>query len=105
MYHVFPGFGLPPQRAFDALDEVVAQQDVSQVPVLVEVSSWRRRLPGVVPVARPAPIGAPAPERYPEWKSYMRSQIDPRFAQFLCDAEETSRINLVIGDELISLAW
>ena len=35
----------------------------------------------------------------------MRSQIDPRFAQFLCDAEETSRINLVIGDELISLAW
>ena len=37
MYHVFPGFGLPPQRAFDALDEVVAQQDVSQVPVLVEV--------------------------------------------------------------------
>ena len=117
MNRLFPGFGRASRQAFPALEEIVAQQDVSQVPVLVEIirfipSPDARGLVGaVLRELTGQKFGGddfrgwsewlgrhrsefPPPEGYPEWKSAMLSQIDPRFAGFLRDAAETSRIDL-----------
>ncbi len=117
MYLLFPGFGQASRRAFDALSEIVAQHDISQVPVLVEIIRFipspaaRGRVAATLQQLTGQQFGGddfrgwsewlgrhrsefPPPERYPEWKSDMLSQIDPRFAEFLRDAAETSRIDL-----------
>ena len=117
MYRVFPGFSLTSESTFRALDEVRLRGDRSQVPIMVEVirfqpsSRSRREFAEALQDLTGQSFGGddwkewaewlgkhraefPPPDRYPEWKRYMLSQIDPRFSLFFRDAEASSRIDL-----------
>ena len=116
MFRVFPGFGLTNARTFEAFDEVKAQNDISQVPILVEsirfMSSARLRAGAADTLTHLTgqPFGAddwtewmewlgnnradyPPPDKYLDWKIQIMGQIDTRFVQFLRPARELTLID------------
>ena len=111
MYKVFPGFGLTSNRTYDALDEVLLNEDKSMVPVLVE--SMRYQSTANARDATAYVLGEltgeryggedwkgwmewfgkhreeyPPPSEYLEWKISFMSRLDPRFASFLYPARD-----------------
>ena len=120
MYAFFPGIVIPPETIRDTLQAVLDQQDVSQVPVLVEAA---RFMPGRVYDQYATTLeqltgetfgglgfrgvgwGAwmewlgnhldeyQPPEKYVDWKINYMAQISPRFPLFLGPAREISRID------------
>ena len=117
MYDIFPAFSLVPSDLDEILDEVVAENDQSLVPFLVEIlrfmpSSRSYELIGQALrdltgqdfasedwdawmdwVGQNSDKYEP-PSEYATWKSGMYAAIDPRIAQFIRPAKEFSRIDL-----------
>ncbi|MCE2458591.1 MAG: DUF3179 domain-containing protein [Dehalococcoidia bacterium] len=117
MYDIFPAFSLVPSDLDEILDEVVAENDQSLVPFLVEILRF-------MPSSRSYELIGQAlrdltgqdfasedwdawmdwagqnsdkyepPSEYATWKSGMYAAIDPRIAQFIRPAKEFSRIDL-----------
>ncbi|MCH8186267.1 MAG: DUF3179 domain-containing protein [Chloroflexi bacterium] len=116
MYRLFPGVFESPANALEALEEIQAMHDVSQVPVLLQTfrflppgesldefvgtlraltgqefgddwNGWMEWLGKRRGDFRP-------PDDYAAWKSSIFSQIHPRLGQFLQTAKETARIDL-----------
>ena len=112
MYRLFPGVFDSLDNALEALEEIQAKQDVSQVPVLLETyrflplnefvdtlraltgqefgddwRGWMEWLGKHRSDFRP-------PDDYAAWKSSMFSQIHPRLGEFLQTAKDTARIDL-----------
>ena len=117
MYEIFPDalYAVGTGALKAALAKIEAQQDRSQVPVLVETleyygGSARESIVGVLQEFTGQDIGTSAnkwmewlgrnisdyspPEGYVEWKIGLLSVIDPRYGDFLRDSRETSRIDL-----------
>lgn len=118
LFKIFPGFAIvSPIKLKEALAEVEEQNDISQVPVLVEsirfLSSRNSREASASTLSKLTGqsfdaddwngwmewLGKhrdefPPPEKYADWKIMIMSQVDPRFRLFLRDAKETSRIDL-----------
>lgn len=117
MYELFPGWSLVSPRLDQALDEIRANQDNSQVPVMVEIL---RYMPSIRTREK---IGSALrdvtgqifssddwtgwmewlgknradyqpPPGYVDWKVTLMKALDPRFALFLRPAREFSRIDL-----------
>ena len=116
MYDIFPAFSVVPPDLADILDEVVAQNDQSLVPFLVEISRF-------MPSSRSNDLIGQAlrdltgqnyysndweawmdwvgqngdrfepPSEYVEWKARIYAAIDPRMALFIRPAKEFSRID------------
>lgn len=116
MYRLFSEFTAPSPDMIAAMDEVVKQNDTSQVPVLVDTLRFH-----VFPEMREVTAAAlreltgqdissdwnewmewlgkhrdeyRPPKGYVDWKVSILAQIDPRFKELFKDAEETSRIDL-----------
>ena len=110
MYRIFPGFGLTSENTFKAFEEVEKQNDISQVPVIIESmryqSSARAREAAALTLQALTGQGFggeqwdewmewygansesyPPPEGYLDWKIAFMSQLDTRFAQFLRPAK------------------
>jgi len=117
MYELFPSYDLDSPRLGETLDEILANQDSSQVPILVEVlrfmpslssreqlgstlrdvtgqtfasddwSGWMEWLGKNLKDYQP-------PQGYVDWKARLMGALDPRFVQFLRPANEFSRIDL-----------
>ena len=111
MYKVFPGFGHTSNRTYDALDEVLLNEDESMVPVLIEsmryqsTANARQATADVLSDLTGADYGGedwkgwmewlgrhrdeyPPPDEYLDWKVNLMSQIDSRFAAFLYPARD-----------------
>ena len=111
MYKVFPGFGHTSNRTYDALDEVLLNEDESMVPVLVEsmryqsTANARQATADVLSELTDADYGGedwkgwmewlgkhrdeyPPPDEYLDWKINLMSQLDSRFAAFLYPARD-----------------
>ncbi len=110
MYRIFPGFGLTSENTLKAFKVVEEQNDVSQVPVIIESMRFQSsaRARGAAAATLQSLTGQgfggeewdkwtewyganrevyPPPEGYLDWKIAMMSQIDVRFAQFLRPAK------------------
>lgn len=110
MYRIFPGFGLTSENTFKAFEEVEKQNDISQVPVIIESmryqSSARAREAAALTLQALTGQGFggeqwdewmewygansesyPPPEGYLDWKIAFMSQLDTRFVQFLRPAK------------------
>ena len=117
MYDIFPAFSVVRPGLEDTLDEVVAQNDQSLVPFLVEVSRFMpsrrsndligqalRDLTGQAYASEDwdswmAWVGQNSdrfepPSEYAAWKARIYSAIDPRMALFIRPAADFSRIDL-----------
>ncbi len=116
MYRLFPGVIDTPGNALEALEEIQAKQDVSQVPVLLQ--TFRFLPPGESLDEFVGTLGDLTgqefggdwrgwmewlgehradfrpPDDYAAWKASMFSRIHPRLGQFLQTAKETARIDL-----------
>ena len=111
MYKVFPGFGHTSNRTYDALDEVLLNEDESMVPVLVEsmryqsTANARQATADVLSDLTGAEYGGEdwkgwmewlgkhrdeylPPDEYLDWKINLMSQLDSRFAAFLYPARD-----------------
>ena len=111
MYKVFPGFGHTSNHTYDALDEVLLNEDESMVPVLVEsmryqsTANARQATADVLSDLTGAEYGGedwkgwmewlgkhrdeyPPPDEYLDWKINLMSQLDSRFAAFLYPARD-----------------
>lgn len=117
MYDIFPAFSLVPSDLEDILDEVVAENDQSLVPFLVEISRFMpsRRSNDLIGqalrdltgqdyasedwdawmdwVGQNSDLYEP-PSEYAVWKAGIYAAIDPRISLFLRPAKEFSRIDL-----------
>ena len=114
---LFSGFALTSERALEALKDIEAQHDTSQVPVLIETirfqpsQSARNAFAETLRALTGQSFGGNdwtewmewygknreefrPPPQYAAWKVRLLSLIDRRFALFLRTAEETSRIDL-----------
>ena len=117
MYELFPGFSLVSPRIDDVLDEIRANKDHPEVPVMVEIlrympsrnsrdksgsalrevtgqtfesddwSGWMEWFGKNRENYQPH-------EGYVDWKAGLMAALDPRFALFLRPAREFSRIDL-----------
>ncbi len=117
MYDIFPSFSLVPPDLDEILDEVVAENDQSLVPFLVEISRFMpsRRSNELIGQALRDLTGQDyasedwdawmgwigqnsdqyePPSEYAVWKSGIYAAIDPRIAQFIRPAKEFSKIDL-----------
>ena len=117
MYDIFPAFSVVKPELADTLDEVVAQNDQSLVPFLVEVlrfmpssRSWDligqalRDLTGQTYASEDWDLWMDwvgqngdrfdPPSEYAAWKAKTYSAIDPRMGYFIRPAAEFSRIDL-----------
>ena len=116
MYEIFPAFSVVPPDLADILDEVIAQNDQSLVPFLVEISRFMpsRRSNDLIGQALRDLTGQDydsldweawmdwvgqngdrlePPSEYVEWKARIYAAIDPRMALFIRPAKEFSRID------------
>ena len=117
MYDIFPAFSLVPPDLDEILDEVVAENDQSLVPFLVETlrfmpSSRSNDLVGQALrdltgqdytsddwdawmdwIGHNSDLYEP-PSEYASWKARIYAAIDPRISQFIRPAGEFSRIDL-----------
>ena len=117
MYDIFPAFSVVKPELADTLNEVVAQNDQSLVPFLVEIARFMpsRRSNDLIGQALRDLTGQEyasedweswmdwvgqnsdrfePPSEYPAWKASIYSAIDPRMALFIRPAAEYSRIDL-----------
>ena len=117
MYDIFPAFSVVRPGLEDTLDEVVAENDQSLVPFLVEISRFMpsRRSNDLIGQALRDLTGQSfasedweswmdwvgqnsdrfePPSEYAAWKAKIYSDIDPRMALFIRPAAEFSRIDL-----------
>ncbi len=117
MYDIFPSFSLVPPDLDEILDEVVAENDQSLVPFLVEISRFMpsRRSNELIGQALRDLTGQDyasedweawmgwigqnsdlyePPSEYASWKARIYAAIDPRISQFIRPAGEFSRIDL-----------
>ena len=117
MYEIFPAFSVVRPGLSDTLDEVVAQNDQSLVPFLVEILRFMpsRRSADLIGQALRDLTGRDfdsldweswmdwvgqngdrfePPSEYAEWKARTYAAIDPRMALFIRPAAEFSRIDL-----------
>ena len=117
MYDIFPAFSLVPSDLDEILDEVVAENDQSLVPFLVEIMRFMpsRRSNDLIGqalrdltgqdyvsedwdawmgwVGQNSDLYEP-PSEYATWKAGIYAAIDPRMAHFIRPAREFSRIDL-----------
>lgn len=114
---LFSGFTRTSERALNILQEITAQLDTSQVPVLIETIRFqpsqgaRDNFAEALRELTGQPFGGNdwtewmefygknredfrPPPGYAAWKARLLSIIDQRFELFLRTAEETSRIDL-----------
>ena len=117
MYDIFPAFSLVPSDLEEILDEVVAENDQSLVPFLVEIMRFMpsRRSSDLIGQALRDLTGQDydsadwdawmnwagqnsdryeLPSEYAIWKAGIYAAIDPRMARFIRPAKEFSRIDL-----------
>lgn len=117
MFEIFPAFSVVPSDLDEILDEVIAENDQSLVPFLVEISRFMpsRRSNDLIGQALRDLTGQDfasedweawmdwvgqnsdrfePPLEYATWKAGIYSAIDPRMAQFIRPAGEFSRIDL-----------
>ena len=117
MYELFPGFSLVSPRIDDVLDEIRANQDRSEVPVMVEILRYmpsinsREKIGSALRDVTGQSFSSDdwsgwmewlgknredyqPPAGYVSWKAELMTAIDPRFAQFLRPAREFSRIEV-----------
>ena len=117
MYRVFSEFGLTFSTTSEALEDILREEDTSQVAVLIEsirfmfdvdtreeVASTLRALTGqdfdrrewdkwMEWLGRNREEYQP-PDGYAAWKANVLSELDSRYADLLADAGETTRIDL-----------
>ena len=117
MYEIFPAFSVVPSDLDELLDEVVAENDKSLVPYLVEISRFMpsRKSNELIGQALRDLTGQDfasedweawmdwvgqnrdrfePPSEYAAWKARIYGAIDPRMALFIRPAREFSRIDL-----------
>ena len=117
MYDIFPAFSVVKPELSEILEEVVAQDDQSLVPFLVEISRFMpsRRSNDLIGQALRDLTGQEyasedwenwmdwvgqnsdrfePPSEYAVWKAGIYAAIDPRMALFIRPASEFSRIDL-----------
>ena len=117
MYELFPGFSLVSPRLDQALDEIRANQDNSQVPIMVEILRYmpsvntREKIGSALRDVTGQTFSSDdwigwmewlgknradyqPPDGYIDWKSTLMQALDTRFALFLRPAREFSRIDV-----------
>ncbi len=117
MYDVFPGFTITMERTYRALDAIRENNDISMIPVLIEIIRFmpsadsRNRVAETLESLTGQPFSGnewdewmnwmgenleeiEPPDKYANWKANLYSAIDERFAYFLRPAQDFSRIHL-----------
>ncbi|MCH8309684.1 MAG: DUF3179 domain-containing protein [Chloroflexi bacterium] len=117
MYELFPGWSLVSPRLDQALDEIRANQDNSQVPIMVEILRYmpsvntREKIGSALRDVTGQTFSSDdwtgwmewlgknraeyqPPDGYIDWKSTLMQALDTRFALFLRPAREFSRIDV-----------
>jgi hypothetical protein len=117
MYELFPWFSPDSPDMSVALEQITRHADQSLVPVLVEIirfmssANSRERIGSVLrELTGQSDLGNDwsawmewlgrnldryqPPSDYPDWKSTLMGNLDPRYEQFLGPAREFSRIDL-----------
>lgn len=116
MFRVFPGFDFTTDQTYKAFETVVAENDTSQVPILVESirfnssANLRAAAADTLTQLTGQTFGPeewkewmewlgenranyPPPEKYLDWKIDIMGQIDTRFIQFLSPAKELTLVD------------
>lgn len=117
MYDMYPGFTMSMSRTLETLERIGQSNDVSMIPVLVEImrfmptQSSRDSVADTLRTLTGQSFGGndwdewmdwmgeniadiEPPDEYADWKARLYSVIDERFAYFLRPARDFSRIRL-----------